>query len=156
MRIVYEVIERSIDKHGQNLMETNVEVNTFWTNLGWTDDEIIASYHAHGECEQYHSEIKTDMDVERLPSGKFETTELVLELTIIAYNLLRMIGQESLKHKPDQKKRVKRRRIRTVIGNMILLASHVTTHARETLMAIGRSNTYRFAFMQVWLRLAAI
>lgn len=156
MRIVYEVIERSIDKRGQILMETDVEVNTFWTNLGWTDDEIIASYHAHGECEQYHSEIKTDMDVERLPSGKFETNELVLELTIIAYNLLRMIGQESLKHKPDQKKRVRRRRIRTVIGNMILLASHVTTHARETLMAIGRSNTWRFAFMQTWLRFAAI
>ena len=155
MRIVYEVIERSIDKHGQILIETDVEVNTFWTNLGWTDDEIIASYHAHGECEQYHSEIKTDMDVERLPSGKFETNELVLELTIIAYNLLRMIGQESLKHKPDQKKRVKRRRIRTVIGNMILLASHVTTHARETLMALGRSNTWRFAFMQIWLRFAA-
>lgn len=155
MRIVYEVIERSIDKHGQFLMETDVEVNTFWTNLGWSDDEIIASYHAHGECEQYHSEIKTDMDVERLPSGKFETNELVLELTIIAYNLLRMIGQESLKHKPDQKKRVKRRRIRTVIGNMILLASHVTTHARETLMALGRSNTWRFAFMKTWLRFAA-
>ena len=155
MRIVYEVIERSIDKHGQILMETDVEVNTFWTNLGWSDDEIIASYHAHGECEQYHGEIKTDMDVERLPSGKFETNELVLELTIIAYNLLRMIGQESLKHKPDQKKRVKRRRIRTVIGNMILLASHVTTHARETLMALGRSNTWRFAFMQTWLRFAA-
>ena len=155
MRIVYEVIERSIDKHGQILMETDVEVNTFWTNLGWSDDEIIASYHAHGECEQYHSEIKTDMDVERLPSGKFETNELVLELTIIAYNLLRMIGQESLKHKPDQKKRVKRRRILTVIVNMILLASHVTTHSRETLMALGRSNTWRFAFMQTWLRFAA-
>lgn len=155
MRIVYEVIERSIDKHGQFLMETDVEVNTFWTNLGWSDDEIIASYHAHGESEQYNSEIKTDMDVERLPSGKFETNELVLELTIIAFNLLSMIGQESLKHKPDQKKRVKRRRIRTVIGNMILLASHVTTHARETLMALGRSNTWRFAFMQTWLRFAA-
>jgi len=156
MRIVYEVIERSIDKRGQILMETDIEVNTFWTNLGWTDDEVIESYHAHGECEQYHSEIKTDMDVERLPSGKFETNELVLELTIIAYNLLRMIGQESLKHKPDQKKRVKRRRIRTVISNMIQLASHVTTHARKTVMALGRSNTWRFAFMQTWLRFAAI
>lgn len=156
MRIVYEVIERSIDKRGQILMETDLEVNTWWTNLGWTDDQIIESYHAHGECEQYHSEIKTDMDVERLPSGKFDTNELVLELTIIAYNLLRMIGQESLKHKPDQKKRVKRRRIRTVIGNMILLASHVTTHARETFMALGRSNTWRFAFMQTWLRFAAM
>lgn len=30
------------------------------------------------------------MDVERLPSGKFETNELVLELTIIAYNILRI------------------------------------------------------------------
>ena len=156
MRIVYEVIERSIDKYGQILMETDIEVNTWWTNLGWTDNQIIESYHAHGECEQFHSEIKTDMDVERLPSGKFDTNELVLELTIIAYNLLRMIGQESLKHKPDQKKRVKRRRIRTVIGNLILLASHVTTHARETLMALGRSNTWRHAFMQIWLRFAVL
>ena len=46
------------------------------------------------------------MDVERLPSGKFETNELVLELALIAYNLLRMIGQESLRHKTDQKRRV--------------------------------------------------
>ena len=98
---------------------------------------------------------ETGMDVERLPSGKFETNELVLELTIIAYNLLRMIDQESLKHKPDQKKRVKRRRIRTVIGNMILLASHVKTNARETLMEQSQSNTWRFAFMQTWLRFAA-
>lgn len=100
MRIVYEVIERTIDRYGQILLTPDIELNTWWTNLGWSDDDIIASYHAHGECEQYHSEIKTDMDVERLPSGKFSTNELVLELTIIAYNLLRMIGQESLKHKP--------------------------------------------------------
>ena len=116
---------------------------------------LITCIHAHGECEQFHSEIKTDMDVERLSSGKFATNELVLELTIIACNLLRMIGQESLKHKPDQKKRVKRRRIRTVIGNLILLASHVTTHARQTLMALVRSNTWRFAFMQTRTRFAA-
>jgi hypothetical protein len=155
MRIVYDIIERTTDKSGQILLETDVEVNTWWTNLGWTDDQIIESYHAHGECEQFHSEIKTDMDVERLPSGKFATNELVLELTIIAYNLLRMIGQKSLRHKSDQKKRVNRRRIRTVIGNLILLASHVTTHARQTLMALGRSNTWRFAFMQTWARFAA-
>ena len=45
---------------------------------------------------QYHSEIKTDIDVERLSSGKFESNKLVLELTMIAYNILRIIGQESL------------------------------------------------------------
>ena len=155
MRIVYEVIERTIDKYGQILLAPDIEVNTWWTNLGWTDDEIITSYHAHGESEQYHSEIKADMDVERLPSGKFATNELVLELTIIAYNLLRMIGQESLRHKPDQKRKVKRRRIRTVIDNIVLFASHVTEHARGIFLALGRSNTWRFAFQQLWLRFAA-
>ncbi len=56
---------------------------------------------AHGESEQYHSEIKTDMDVERLPSGKFESNKLALELTVIVYNILRIIGQESLKKRDD-------------------------------------------------------
>ena len=155
MRIVYEVIERTINKYGQILLTPDIEVNTWWTNLGWTDDEIIASYHAHGESEQYHSEIKSDMDVERLPSGKFETNELVLELTVIAYNLLRMIGQESLKHRPDAKRKVRRRRIRTVIDNLVLFAGHITEHARKILLALGRSNTWRHAFMQLWLRFAA-
>ena len=52
---------------------------------------MIRLYHEHGESEQYHSEIKTDMDVERFPSGKFDTNELVLELTVLAYNILRVI-----------------------------------------------------------------
>lgn len=99
MRIVYQIIERTIDKRGQILMIPDIELNMFWTNPGRTDDEVIASYHAHGECEQYHSELKTDMDVERLPSGKFATNALVLELTIIAFDLLRMIDQESLGHR---------------------------------------------------------
>lgn len=37
-----------------------------------TDHEVIELYHAHGECEQSHSEIKTDINLEQLPSGKFE------------------------------------------------------------------------------------
>ena len=152
LRIGYEIVERTIDKHGQVLLVPDIEVNTWWTNLGWTDDEVIASYHAHGECEQYHSEIKTDMDVERLPSGKFPTNCLVLELTILAYNLLRMIGQESLKHRPPEKKSIKRRRLRTVIQNLILCASHITNHARKLVMGLGRSNVWRYAFKQIYLR----
>ena len=152
LRIGYEIIERTINKYGQILLEPDIEVNTWWTNLGWTDDEVIASYHAHGECEQYHSEIKTDMDVERLPSGKFATNCLVLELTILSYNLLRMIGQESLKHRPPKKKSVKRRRLRTVIENLILCASHITKHARRLVMGMGCSNVWRYAFKRVYQR----
>ena len=156
MRIVYEVIERTTDKNGQFLLVPDIECNTIWTNLGWSDDDIINGYHAHGECEQFHSEIKTDMDVERLPSGKFDTNELVLELTVLAYNILRLIGQESLKSKraPKTKHPVRRRRIRTVIGNLIQIAGHITTHGRRIVLAIGCSNVWRHAFMDVYNRFA--
>ena len=156
MRIVYEVIERTTDKNGQFLLVPDIECNTIWTNLGWSDDDIINGYHAHGECEQFHSEIKTDMDVERLPSGKFDTNELVLELTVLAYNILRLIGQESLKSKraPKTKHPVKRRRIRTVIGNLIQIAGHITTHGRRIVLAIGCSNVWRHVFMDIYNRFA--
>ncbi len=155
LRTGYEIINRTIDKYGQFLLEGDTEVNTWWTNLGMTDREVIGLYHAHGECEQFHSEIKTDMDVERLPSGKFETNELVLELTILAYNILRMIGQESIGRKGTKTKhKVRRRRLRTVIGNMIMTASHVTEHARQLLIGLGRSNIWRHAFAEVYTAFA--
>lgn len=148
LRAGYEITERTIDKHGQYLLEPSVEVETWWTNLGATDREIISLYHAHGECEQYHSEVKTDMDLERLPSGKFSTNALVLELGMIAYNILRMIGQGTIGGRaPRQKREVKRRRLRTVIGNMIMMAGHVTEHARQLILGLGRSNVWRYVFM---------
>ena len=100
---------------------------------------------------QYHSEIKTDMDIERLPSGKFESNKLVLELTMIAYNILRIIGQESLKKKdaPGRKK-IHRRRIRTVISNLMQFAGHLTEHAGRLVLSIGRSNRWRFTFKRLY------
>ena len=86
IRMGYEIIERTIDKKGQFLLIPDIEANVWWTNTGFTDREVIEHYHAHGESEQFHSELKTDMDLERLPSGKFETNELVLELAILSYN----------------------------------------------------------------------
>lgn len=155
IRVGYEVIERTIDRHGQFLFPADIEVNTWWTNLGQPDDEVIDLYHAHGECEQYHSEIKTDMDIERLPSGKFETNELVIELTILAYNILRIIGQASIKsrHAPATKHSVRRRRIRTVISNLIQIAGHVTEHARQIILSLGRSNIWRHTFKDLYQQL---
>lgn len=147
LRAGYEITERTINKYGQFMFPTDIEVETWWTNLGETDREIIRLYHAHGECEQYHSEIKTDMDIERLPFGKFDTNALVLELSIIAYNILRMIGQGTIGGRaPRQKRDVKRRRMRTVISNLIMMASHITTHARQLIMGLGKSNIWRHIF----------
>lgn len=147
LRTGYEITERTIDRNGQFYLIPDVEVETWWTNLGDPDKEIIQLYHAHGECEQFHSEVKTDMDLERLPSGKFATNALILELGMIAYNILRMIGQGTIGGRaPRQKREVKRRRLRTVISNLIMMAGHVTSHARQLIIGLGKSNVWRHIF----------
>ena len=150
LRIVYEIIVRETDKYGQYLSGPQVEVDTFWTNLGLSGQEVINNYHAHGECEQYHSELKTDMDLERLPSGKFDTNALVLELSMIAFNILRMIGQKALgKKNPKLGHAVQRRRHRTVINNLVNMACHVIEHARQMVIGLGCSNVWRDVFRHV-------
>ena len=150
LRTGYEITERTIDKYGQFNLVPDIEVETWWTNLGDPDEEIIRLYHAHGECEQFHSEVKTDMDLERLPSGKFATNALILELGMIAYNILRMIGQGTIGGRaPRQKRDVKRRRLRTVISNLIMLADHVTMHARQLIIGLGKSNVWLHIFSDI-------
>ena len=42
--------------------------------------DVIDLYKHHGTHEQFHSEIKTDLDLERLPSGKFDTNDAIVHL----------------------------------------------------------------------------
>lgn len=150
VRVVYEVIERSVLANGQMLLMPDLEVNTWHTSLSLPEDDVIALYHAHAECEQYHSELKTDMGMERLPSGKFATNALVLELAMLAYNLLRMMGQEALRYPGTPARHVvRRKRIRTVIEHLMRIAAHLTTHARRRCLGLGRSNAWRQAFAYV-------
>ena len=90
------------------------------------------------------------MDLERLPSGKFATNALILELGMIAYNILRMIGQGTIGGRaPRQKRDVKRRRLRIVISNLIMMAGHITMHARQLITGLGRSNIWRHIFSDI-------
>ncbi|OUM84144.1 MAG: transposase [Bacillus thermozeamaize] len=143
LRQVFYVIERTIDRHGQILLVPDVEVQVYWTSLRCQPWRIIELYREHGTSEQFHSEIKTDLGLERLPAGKFATNDLVLHAGMLAYNLLRIIGQESLR-KDDApiRGKVKRRRIRTVIQNLIYMAVRLVRHARRFYFAFGRYNPW--------------
>ena len=151
VRIVYEIIERTIDKNGQIFLIPQIELNTYWTSLGVSDEEVIELYHNHAICEQYHSELKSDMNVERLPSGKFDTNSLILRLAMIAYNINRIIGVEVMKGKdaPVRHSTIKRRRIRTIIDNILQIAGHFTEHARRLKLSLGRSNGWRNTFIRL-------
>ena len=81
-------------------------------------------YADHGTSEQFHSEFKTDLDVERLPSGKFATNALVLGVSMLAYNVLRWIGQNGLLGRHSLKRhKAKRRRIKTVMQELMYVAA---------------------------------
>jgi hypothetical protein len=84
--------------------------------LGFGEEIIIALYADHVASEQFHSELKSDLDSERLPYGKFATNARLLACAAFAYNLLRWIGQSGLVV-PDapQHRPAKRLCLRTVI-----------------------------------------
>lgn len=157
VRIVYKVIERTILKNGQVLLIPDIEVETYWTSLPDPESKIIDLYHDHGTSEQFHSEIKTDLDLERLPSGKFKTNDLILHLGILAYNILRIIGQMTMKLNNGivpLRKKAQRRRIRTVIQNLITIASRLVHHARRFKLRFGRHSPWLETFKQIYAALA--
>ena len=53
-------------------------------------------------CEQFHSELKTDMDVERLPSGDYKTNSLILSLSTLSFNVLLRLGRNCRQAKAFQ------------------------------------------------------
>ncbi|CAM4192742.1 Transposase, is4 family [Paenibacillus tarimensis] len=137
LRQVFRVIVRTIDRDGQLLLLPEVEVNVYWTSLTCSPWRVIELYRDHGTSEKFHSELKTDL--ERLPAGKFDTNDLILHAGLFAYNLLRIMGQESLREDDAPiRGQVKRRRIRTVIQNIIYIAARVSRHARQTSFNFGQ------------------
>lgn len=156
LRRVMRVIERTTDKKGQMLLEPDIEIEGWWTSLSLSDQEIIELYKGHAVCEQYHAEVKTDMDLERLPSGKFATNQLVMACGSLVYNILRFIGQVSLVNaKGIIRHDAKRRRVKTVIQELVYFAGRLITTGRRLKLRFSRHVTaHAEAFNQIYQRLA--
>lgn len=133
-------------------------VESYWTNLeidevnkiGFDETKIakmcIESYHNHATSEQYHSEVKTDMNMELLPSKYFSTNALILRLSAISYNILRKISylaielDSNLQHHKNRK--TLRIRLSTVIDEFCRIPCRIIVHSRR--MIVKLSKTYRF------------
>ncbi len=159
-RVVFEVIQRTIATDGQKLLVPDIEVNTWWTSLKLPPKVVIGLYHAHGTSEQYHSEIKTDLDLERLPSGKFATNATMLSLGLLAYNILRLCGQGALdqqrrlpaEERAPMKKKVFRRRLRSVIQDLMYLSAKLTRHANRWKLSFWRNSPWGATWRGLYAR----
>ena len=160
-RQVFEVTVRTCEPTGQILLVPEVEVDTYETSFPDAPETIVALYHGHGTSEQFHSEIKSDMDLERLPSGKMATNAVVLLLGMVAYNGLRLCGQESLREEgiPVEEQApvryaVSRRRLRSVMQDLMYLASRLISHARRVGLSFGRGNPWYPVWRRIYVRFA--
>jgi len=151
---IVRVTERTIDKHGQFLLVPEISLEGWWTDLDLPAEDVIELYRQHATSEQFHSEFKTDLDLERLPSGKFGTNALVMALGAFAYNILRLIGQMGLlgQHAPIRHP-AKRRRIKTVIQELIYLAGRLISTGRRLRLRFSRHCPAFAAFTAVYAQL---
>ena len=146
LRRVLRLIERTVDKHGQVLLVPEYELEGWTTSLSaqtFTPAAIIALYADHGTHEQFHAEFKTDLDLTRLPSGKFDTNYLVCQLAALAMNILRLIGQRGLLGRDSGgapvRHAAKRRQLKTVMQELICRAGRLILSGRQLILGLGRS-----------------
>ena len=143
---VYRVTCQTIDKHGHELLFPKIEVETWWTNLGESPETIIALYRDHGTSEQFHSELKSDMNLERFASHDYRINTLWLRLAVLAYNLLRCLDRMALRWRekapqswPKRIKDVARRRVGSIIRDLILVGCKRVNHAGRKILKLPRS-----------------
>ena len=158
VRRVLRLAERTIGAGGQHLILPEYELDGWTTTLPERIDatQVIALYADHGTHEQFHAEFKTDLDLERLPSGKFETNALVCRLAALAMNILRLMGQRGLLG-PDAPVRhpAKRRRLKTVMQELVYRAGRLIGHGRQLILGLGAHDRSAPAFMRLHAQFAA-
>jgi len=142
-RRVYCLTERTIDNKGVVLLVPDYELEGWTTTLParFSPTDIIELYCDHGTHEQFHSEFKTDMDLERLPSGKFDTNYLICEMAALAMNLLRLIGQNTLIGTDSPVRHTaERRRIKTVLQEIMYKAGRMLHTGRRWILGLGEND----------------
>ena len=154
VRMVFEVTEVTRQK-GQQLLVPEIRVCVLWTSLELAEDEVLKIYRDRGTSEQYHAEFKTEMDMERLPSGKFAVNHAFLLLGMLVYNMLKVVGKDMVFARALGLKKATRRRMKTVIRCVMLMCGRITRHARQLTLRLGCTGPWYAFFKGLFCRLQA-
>jgi hypothetical protein len=165
-RLIVNITVRLSDAAGQMFLQPQINLEGWTTSLKpdvADNAAVIALYRDHATSEQFHSDpfagsewgqplaarrgratdgvdqFKTDLDLERLPSGKFDTNDLVLAFAVLGYNILRWMGQRALLG-PDApvRHKAKRRRLKTVMQELMYMACRLVSSGRQLTLRFGQ------------------
>ena len=152
IRQVFEITE-ILSKNKRPLIIPEIRVCVLWTSLELSPKQVLMLYRQRGTSEQYHSELKTDMDMERLPSGKFAVNAVFLRLGMLVYNMLRVASTDIIAAHTLGLKKATRRRTRTVMRSVMGICGRIVRHARQTKLYISCSEPWYEVVRNLFLRL---
>ena len=154
--IAFKVTVRNSDYLGNDYLIAKIDVETYWTTLPVDAKEIITLYHDHGTSEQFHSELKSDMGIERLPSHAFIANQLNLDIAMLSFNILRHIGQAAVVlDEFPLKSKIKRRRLRTVMRDIIMVAGKYVSHSGMFTFKVWEESPWLPVLRKLQAKLAA-
>lgn len=136
VRQVFEVTE-VLSKNGRPLLIPEVRVCVLWTSLELPPEDVLMLYRKRGTSEQYHSEFKTEMDMERLPSAKYAVNVTFFRLGMLIYNMLRVASVDLVLGRALGLKKASRRRTKTVMRSMMSICARITRHARKVILHLS-------------------
>lgn len=139
--LIVKVTVRTSNATGQLYLEPDASLEGWITSLPAdiaSDQQIMALYSDHATSEQFHSEFKTDLDLERLPSGKFDTNNLVMAFATMGYNVLRWMGLRLTAPDAPVRHPAKRRRLRTVMQELMTMTCRLVNSGRQWILRFGR------------------
>ena len=155
-RKILSVVQINNDLNtGQPLLIPHLSLHQWRSNLPkskFSAQQIIQLYKDHATSEQFHSEFKSDLDIERLPSSKYKTNELIVALAQIAFNLIRIIGNQALSSRLLNARQNKiRLRIRTILLKIIYLPCKLIRKNKIWTIVLPRSNPLSILLTQIYL-----
>jgi hypothetical protein len=154
VRMVFEVTEVTRQK-GQQLLVPEIRVCVLWTSLELPEEEVLKIYRDRGTSEQYHAEFKSEMDMERLPSGKFVVNNAFLLLGMLVYNMLKVVGRDMVFARALGLKKATRRRIKTVMRSVMMMCGRIIRHARQLTLRLSCTGPWYDFFSSLLGRLQA-
>lgn len=155
VRMVFEVTEIK-SRDGQLFLTPEVIVFSAWTSLDAPAEKVLRAYRQRGTSEQYHAEFKSELDIERLPSGKFAVNSAFLKMGMLVYNMLKVVGQDMVLAKALGLKKAARRRVKTVMRSVMYMCGKITRHARQLVLHLACPKPWYDFFSSLLMRLQAV
>ncbi len=124
----------------------------FVTNLidAFTPEDIVRSYQKRGTMENYIKEAKDGFYLDRMSSHSFQSNEVRMSLSLLAYNLTNWLRTLCF---PEEQKSMQ---IQTIRSKVIKVASKLVKSGRSLYFKLSSSFVYQRFFWNVLQRIQAL